>query len=562
MAWIKSTLSESGDLRPEVRNGLSMIMIYAFGTAKAACEPGLDMFNALQDVNQGLAIVNKTSLKIYNDPYFYYEFLKSCISGLIDAGKIPENERTNHPKKPKTPMQNDDELIAFLKMKNILVGLFNSDAEQGRARIAQITAVWTEKHKNIRNNWFTTAMNVLTRSETSVVAGVSSLLNPALLFNLDTSLMSSPNINSLLRVSPMRDGESGTTASTNKDPSLQLPVPSAVLPISPPPVVVTRPLHNTLGMHNASSSYSTTSSVSSSKSNSPAQKVSRPIASAGGQDGRASKAVRTIISSAPPTLAISALPPSITAMRFERVGPKEWDCKESKIYNIESLVLHNSSVFCLVDESRLSVEERAQKKVVSQSGGIGSLQAELQQRGALVTSWPKVEHSRMLSFLESVMAQQSGMSLQDAWTFQAIGGNTSDPRWTERRGGGVLAYEVVMQVGIVVRKNEALGITEDCWRLVYPRVLEKESSSGATFSAFLCKFFPQLRSIFGKLDLESLAVKYSAHKMDPPLSSQSVPVFDATTVYQTVGCLDEPCIDVLASFEMNDLCFHDLVLIM
>ena len=77
-----------------------------------------------------IGIVNKTSLKIYNDPFNYFSFLKCCLSGmnrayscliyniciyihiyifiiysssllinlskgLIDAGKIPENERVN-----------------------------------------------------------------------------------------------------------------------------------------------------------------------------------------------------------------------------------------------------------------------------------------------------------------------------------------------------------------------------------------------------------------------------------------------------------------------------------
>jgi hypothetical protein len=95
ISWIKKALDEHVDLRPEVRNGLSMILIYSFGTAKASSIEGLDMFTALQDADDGLGIVNKTSLKIYNDPIFCYGFLKSCMSGLIDAGKIPENERTN-----------------------------------------------------------------------------------------------------------------------------------------------------------------------------------------------------------------------------------------------------------------------------------------------------------------------------------------------------------------------------------------------------------------------------------------------------------------------------------
>ena len=74
-----------------------MILIYTLSTAKAKSsgKTDSDMFSVLQDAESGLGIVNKTSLKIYNDPFSYFTFLKSCMSGLIDAGKVPENERQN-----------------------------------------------------------------------------------------------------------------------------------------------------------------------------------------------------------------------------------------------------------------------------------------------------------------------------------------------------------------------------------------------------------------------------------------------------------------------------------
>lgn len=95
--WIQKTLDDNIDCRPEVRNGLCMLFVYALSAAKAAEQRGrrTDMFLVLQDSNTGLGIVNKTSLKIYNDPFSYFAFLKACMSGLIDAGKLPENERLN-----------------------------------------------------------------------------------------------------------------------------------------------------------------------------------------------------------------------------------------------------------------------------------------------------------------------------------------------------------------------------------------------------------------------------------------------------------------------------------
>jgi hypothetical protein len=48
LAWIRSVLDDNPDLRPEVRNGLSMIYIYAFSAGKAAVKAGADMFSVIQ----------------------------------------------------------------------------------------------------------------------------------------------------------------------------------------------------------------------------------------------------------------------------------------------------------------------------------------------------------------------------------------------------------------------------------------------------------------------------------------------------------------------------------
>ena len=73
-----------------------MVFVYSFSAAKALKTRGeTDMFLVLQESETGLGIVNKTSLKIYNDPFCFFSFLKACMSGLIDAGKLPENERLN-----------------------------------------------------------------------------------------------------------------------------------------------------------------------------------------------------------------------------------------------------------------------------------------------------------------------------------------------------------------------------------------------------------------------------------------------------------------------------------
>ena len=85
---IHETLLHNQDLRPELRNGLSMILIYTFAAGQSAQYTqnnnrsqqygvkSTDMFAVLQDHEFGLGIMHKTALRIYNDPYFYYAFLK------------------------------------------------------------------------------------------------------------------------------------------------------------------------------------------------------------------------------------------------------------------------------------------------------------------------------------------------------------------------------------------------------------------------------------------------------------------------------------------------------
>jgi hypothetical protein len=232
-------------------------------------------------------------------------------------------------------------------------------------------------------------------------------------------------------------------------------------------------------------------------------------------------------------------------LRFERVGGKEWEFKENKVYNIESLVGNINSVFCLLDETKLSLDERKSKRFISHTNGFVSLQAELQHRGALLTSWPKFDHSHMLDFLECWLGQDHDVTLLDFWKMSSVSGNgvaTRDHLSTNSsvpQGLGILAYEVIMQVGIVLRKNESLGIKEDCWRLIYPLDLQCETMS-TSFGSFLISFFPQLRNILNRLsmeDLKNIIVKYYPHKIEPPVMQP--PRNDPTIAYQTIGTLDE-----------------------
>lgn len=55
---------ENDYLRPEVRNGIVMVIVYTFASIKATLAEGLDMFITLQDNESGLGIANRFSLKV------------------------------------------------------------------------------------------------------------------------------------------------------------------------------------------------------------------------------------------------------------------------------------------------------------------------------------------------------------------------------------------------------------------------------------------------------------------------------------------------------------------
>jgi hypothetical protein len=125
-----------------------IVLVYTFASMKATLQPGLDMFITLQDAEKGLGIVNKSSLKIYNDPFLYLSFLKVSISALIDAGAIPDNERINHPRKYRIQSENQEELVAFAQIQKILSShLDRGDNAAARQMVQQILDYWQQRAK-------------------------------------------------------------------------------------------------------------------------------------------------------------------------------------------------------------------------------------------------------------------------------------------------------------------------------------------------------------------------------------------------------------------------------
>lgn len=302
---------------------------------------------------------------------------------------------------------------------------------------------------------------------------------------------------------------------------------------------------------------------------------------------------------------------AISILRFERVSGREWEYQEVKVFNIDSLLEHYHGLFWLLDELQFTKEERQQKKLHAQSTGMISLNHEFQQRKALVTSWLPIEHAHLHDFLKMWHEDKvergkkeanrhnndknstNNMSLLEYWRQHSVSNtsnysNTAAATETQSTamdvdpssltdnhfatatqfGRGIIAYEVVLQVGIVFRRNEQLGILEDCWRLIYPQELQQrlQQHQKSTFAHFISLLFPQLRNVMSKQlsedQVTNTIIKYYPHRLEPPILQP--PKLEehgqSTNVYQTIGTLQEPVETVFAQFETSFIAFHDLIL--
>lgn len=277
----------------------------------------------------------------------------------------------------------------------------------------------------------------------------------------------------------------------------------------------------------------------------------------------------------------------ITVLRFERVSGRDWDYQELKVYNVEALLEHHRGPLWFINETKLSREECQLKHLQTPTHGMVSLSQELQQRQALVSSWLPKDHAHLTDFVSAWLQEQQRVgsgesreggnktseseSMLQFWRRQSMqqnGERSADEEETAAVAKGILAYEVVLQVGFVVRKDEALGIHEDCWRLVYPQELQQrlQQHQSSSFAQFLASLFPQLRSVLLQKrsddDLAGTIVKYFPHHLEHPV--QHPPKRDhqqgAGTTYQTIGTLAESVETIFTQFETSFVAFHDIVL--
>jgi hypothetical protein len=230
-----------------------------------------------------------------------------------------------------------------------------------------------------------------------------------------------------------------------------------------------------------------------------------------------------------------------------------------------------------VNEAALQ-EELQVMRLTGRSLGKISLVNELQQRKALLTSWPRREFSQLRTFVNAWQDSARGdssvskRSILDFWRSRQL---QQAPTASSQHSSaqGVILYELSVSVGLVVRACPAVGLNEDVWCSVYPNEMQAAMSS-QTFGAFLENLFPQLKAINGRLQTQSsssdtqgndVTVKYYPHKKvrtpqagpgQKTMSSSEIqsgggdsvetPARVPMTCYQTIGTFSLPAVRVIS----------------
>eukprot|EP01038_Epipyxis_sp_PR26KG_P007797 gene7797-10592_t len=551
--WINKMLNNNIDLRSEVRNGLAKILIYCLSSFKSSKLKDTDFFMVLQDSVHGLGIVNKTSLKIYNDPYKYFDFIKTCLSGLIDAGLVPENERQNQPKKPKHVEENIEEFAAFNQMKDILTAMIKNDKKStAKFKIEQILDIWQHGHKNIRAKRFVVAVSILNDREPWSSHSFSFAHRPKVLLpgqnssNLpfEESVYLNKQSHQILKTSSTVSTDEESSNDGNCRGLLSLAnVSSKVLAaetlakdydklhddwnkkraakdvIEGFEVDEVRKLGKLYHEFHSSQHNELTDVVCNDKGYvSPVVLQCQPVLS----DKESTSFVTTNIysvdlftnsrnqcMSAPPSTCHKFLP----FMKMLQTSDKSWEMNEMRVFDLPSQLSHTESSIFLIDESKLTASELSTGILTVEATKHhhdacvvlkrnSSLQSELQSRKAIVAMWTTHEYPQLVSLLQNWQINcSSSTSLQSYWKQSSYLSNPlssnevyDDNRYTSipsgHAGHGILVYEEVQRFGIVIRQNSRLNITEDYWRILYPNDLHHTTS---TFQNFLQFIFPQLK---------------------------------------------------------------------
>lgn len=276
-------------------------------------------------------------------------------------------------------------------------------------------------------------------------------------------------------------------------------------------------------------------------------------------------------------------------LRFTKISSQTWLLNIDKVYQIELFLTKLSgSVVYLIDDKLLPQQEWSEQKLTSmhhnQLSGVNELQKELELRQALVTSWPPQLHEQLIGFVNNWSISMSHYEEQKTIHDRGSPSSPSSIRnetplneppsllslwWNgpitlPRRPSsstGVLAYEISLQLGVVIRAYPSMDDTS-MWCLMYLHdILHDPEFSSWTCADFFSRIFPQFASLTrhltqGQGDINRIAIKYCSHPMTAPIDQHEIFLPPSNTVlsaYQTIGLLSDPAPKIISRYS-NLIC--------
>lgn len=588
---IHTLLNNNPDLRPEVRNGLSMILIYTFSTAQAyyineeiernrndqsdnttsTSTSTTDMFKVLQDPTNGFGIVNKTSIKIYNDPFNFYYFLKLCISGLIEAGKIPENIKKNTLKnyKNKKIIENSEEILAFIYIKNYFLFLFSiHNIDLIHENINKIILLWENNSKIIKNRKFLTAYSSLSSQfliPTSSIPSstLPSSTTPNISIPAPMSLSSLPSVCIYNSVQEIIESSSLPTPLT----SCTVNYPSSLLTSQSTTSQSSIQLSNYFSVNNPDINESTSESdediltpkIPSHISNSSSISSSNVLSQVNSLLNSLQSFIQNVQEESNPTSnspsSSSILPYTLPCYRFERIGKSSWQITPQKIYSIDSLKLLKNKIYLINEnillnniknnllERKYYYENRKLKKknidnieendIENQDiySFYYGLDNEFQLLNCLISSWnissvtseSILLYDYILNWKEQQIKEQKNISLIDFWnqSNQQIDYHSQNINQDLSKSPsssssipalyGSLAWEISYKISIILRSCSSLNYFENTYQIIFP--LDFLEYRESTYEELFKKLFPLFNKKFNNdiINKENYYVKYYQH---------------------------------------------------
>lgn len=174
------------------------------------------------------------------------------------------------------------------------------------------------------------------------------------------------------------------------------------------------------------------------------------------------------------------------------------------------------------------------------------LARELQSKKALITTWPSAEIHQFNAFVERWQNENPPQSFLQLWRhLNSTTTHNPPPSSASPPSFGYLAYETISNMGVAIRANAKLGLSDDIWCTVYPSEVTSDHE-GQSFADFLVALFPQLVVLSESIPRERIAVKYSAHRDWKLEEKKCIPVTKGSLGYQTIGTLSSAAANVLA----------------